>query len=273
MSKAEHWFPLYVGDYLSDTGHLSTSEHGAYLLLLMHQWRHGCVPSDEKQLSKITRQPLHDWRRMSETILAFFAMEEGGAAYVQGRLERERAKADEYAARRTEKARKAATSRWKADAPSNAPSMPVASSEHVPSNAWRCPTQPQPQEDTSLRSVSLSRASRTTHPDFADFWAAYPRKAGKGAAEKAFAAAIAKGATVAEIAAGLNRQAWPADPQFIPHPATWLNQRRWQDDPAAAAPPRQQSERAGKMDWLIRDIQRERDAAEEFPDFAKGLLQ
>lgn len=156
MSKAEHWFPLYVGDYLSDTGHLSTSEHGAYLLLLMHQWRHGCVPADEKQLSKITRQPLHEWRRMAGTILAFFSEGEGGVSYVQGRLERERNKADEHAARRSEKARKAASSRWNSEAKPDARSMLGASPEHVPSNAPRCPTQPQPQEkkeDTSsLRS-------------------------------------------------------------------------------------------------------------------------
>lgn len=270
MSKAEHWFPLYVGDYLADTGHLSTSEHGAYLLLLMHQWRNGCIPNDERQLTKITRTTAREWRAISATVLAFFDCVENG--FQQGRLERVRAEQAEKRQRLSEAGRKAGKASA-AQRSFNDRSTIVNQALVEPSCNQPEPETEPDREDTSLRSVSLSRASRASHPDFADFWAAYPRKVGKGGAEKAFAAAIAKGATVAEIAAGLNRQAWPADPQFIPHPATWLNQRRWLDDPKAAAPARQQSEPAGKMDWLLRDIQAERDAADEFPDFAKGFLQ
>ncbi len=66
------WMPLYVGDYLGDTGHLTTTQHGAYLLLMMHYWRKGELPDDDKQLSKITKLPLKVWIEQRETLQAFF---------------------------------------------------------------------------------------------------------------------------------------------------------------------------------------------------------
>lgn len=66
------WMPLYVGDYLGDTGHLTTTQHGAYLLLLMHYWRKGELPDDDKQLAAITKLPLRLWMDSRETLQAFF---------------------------------------------------------------------------------------------------------------------------------------------------------------------------------------------------------
>lgn len=86
MSDQNAWMPLYVGDYLADTMHLTGPEHGAYLLLLMHAWRNGPLPSDERKLAAIARTDLKAWREMCETILAFFTWTDDGL--VQGRLER-----------------------------------------------------------------------------------------------------------------------------------------------------------------------------------------
>lgn len=71
MSKRA-WMPLYVGDYLGDTGHLTTSQHGAYLLLMMHYWRKGGLPDDDEQLSAITKLPANIWRSYRNIIQAFF---------------------------------------------------------------------------------------------------------------------------------------------------------------------------------------------------------
>lgn len=71
---------------------------------------------------------------------------------------------------------------------------------------------------------------------FEDFWKVYPNKKGKGAARKAFENAIKKGVTSDMLIDAVNRQRcgaqWTKDNgQFIPHPATWLNQERWDDEP------------------------------------------
>src|ERR1700732_4930636 len=66
------WMPLYVGDYLGDTGHLTTAQHGTYLLLMMHYWRKGELPDDDRQLSKITKLPLRTWCEYRPTLQDFF---------------------------------------------------------------------------------------------------------------------------------------------------------------------------------------------------------
>ena len=66
------WMPLYVGDYLGDTGHLTTAQHGAYLLLMMHYWRKGELPDDDRQLSKITKLPLKTWSDYRPVLQQFF---------------------------------------------------------------------------------------------------------------------------------------------------------------------------------------------------------
>lgn len=80
-------------------------------------------------------------------------------------------------------------------------------------------------------------------PDgFAEFWQAYPRKVSKPQAIKAWRKLKPDTQTHTAILAGLERDRrsdqWLRDGgQFIPHPATWLNGRRWEDDTLNAAQP------------------------------------
>lgn len=68
--------------------------------------------------------------------------------------------------------------------------------------------------------------------EFERFWTAYPRRTGKGKARAAFKAAIAE----ASIETMLKTLKWLVQSEqwlegFIPLPATWLNQERWDDEP------------------------------------------
>lgn len=70
MSRA--WMPIYVGDYLSNTRHLTTVEHGAYILLILHYWENGELPPDEKRIKRITGLTNPQWCRSRNTLAAFF---------------------------------------------------------------------------------------------------------------------------------------------------------------------------------------------------------
>ena len=80
--------PLYVGDYLGDTSHLTTTEHGAYLLLLMTLWRNGgSLPNDPQKLARYARCTRGQWDRMSPNIMPFFDMKDDAISH--GRLSAE----------------------------------------------------------------------------------------------------------------------------------------------------------------------------------------
>lgn len=71
------FMPLYTSDYLGDTGHLSTEEHGAYLLLLMHMWnRGGTLPNDAKKLSRVARCSLKKWNSIWPALEDFFTSDD-----------------------------------------------------------------------------------------------------------------------------------------------------------------------------------------------------
>jgi hypothetical protein len=96
--------------------------------------------------------------------------------------------------------------------------------------------EPEPEPFTSKEVNALSDFEiRVFDECFEEFWSWYPRKTGKGAARKAYAKALKKKNHIA-LCHAANRLA--SDPnlpekQFIPHPATWLNEERWDDEPYA----------------------------------------
>ena len=71
--------PLDTDAYLSDTGHLSTTQHGAYMLLLMAIWRSkdGWLPGDDSFLARASRQSLDKWRKMAPVIRALLIAKDG----------------------------------------------------------------------------------------------------------------------------------------------------------------------------------------------------
>lgn len=109
-------------------------------------------------------------------------------------------------------------------------------------------------DGSSSSSSSASAKKRHTgySPEFDAFWSAYPNKVGKDAARKAFAKRKPDDQLLAEMLQALEvhkqSDGWTKDGgRYIPHPTTWLNQGRWQDEgiDEGAGPPGYQSLLAG----------------------------
>lgn len=85
--------------------------------------------------------------------------------------------------------------------------------------------------------LSRSRQKRALSAEqeiwFSQFWSAYWRRIGRGAAETSFARSVTTKQAFDRVMQAIALQApWMAqrDSDKRPYPATWLNQKRWEDD-------------------------------------------
>ena len=215
--KADIWMPLYIGDYLRDTMHLTTEQHGAYLLLIMAAWtRGGVLPADPTALANIARVGPQRWVQVGPAIADFFKAENG--KWVHSRIQLESIKANKTKEKRQEAGKYAAEKRWE----SHTNRIPIASASDTPS--------PSPSPSPSKK----EQRSKISCPiDFEKFWDIYPKKEGKGAAKKAYEKAISAGASPETLLAAVALAKDKSDKWrdgFIPMPTTWLNQERWEDE-------------------------------------------
>jgi hypothetical protein len=146
------------------------------------------------------------------------------------------------------------------DSNSYPPPPPLDSnpSPGVDSNPGGNPTstnQERKKEASLPKNRSLAHLHAET-PSFEAFWQAYPRRVGKGHAVKAYTRALREGADPAAILDAVRHQRFPMDPQFIKHPATWLNAKCWLDEVPESA-----------NDRLLRivGLSRPRDATDQLP--------
>lgn len=164
MSRSDTWMPLYVGDYLRDTGHLTTTEHGAYMLLIMQAWtRGGALPGDEERLRLLSRLDPREWKASRDTLMEFFTLVDG--AYRNKRVDHEIANTASITEQRRAAGKASAEARakqregnGKVNGGGNGSSTTVATAPPANEQQTARPSQPQSQEKSSVADATAEPA-------------------------------------------------------------------------------------------------------------------
>lgn len=222
MAKTDVWMPLYIGDYLSNTGRLTTEQHGAYFLLIMDYWVSGRLPDDDQSLASITRLPIDRWGSIRPALERFFKIQSG--EWIHERIEEEKEKA-EY------------LSRVRAEAGSKGGSKTKANwKQNQGQNDKPCPTpsqSPSPlQSEAPPQSNKKDIVSQATPSRFDDFWALYPVHREKQKSKEIWNRR--KLDDMADTILHDISERQKRDTQwkdgYIPHPTTYLRNSRWEDE-------------------------------------------
>jgi len=146
MSNNDRWMPIYVADYLGDTMHLTTLQHGALFLCLMHYWRTGPLPDNDQALAQIARTDLRTWKREIGAVLRPLFTANGAGRLHQKRMDQELERWAEISSKRRTAGKAGADAKWKQnggnppDKPNgkhmaNATDLPVDNSANAIANA------------------------------------------------------------------------------------------------------------------------------------------
>jgi uncharacterized protein YdaU (DUF1376 family) len=222
---------VYIADYTADVQHLTCEQDGAYWRLLRAMWRSGgSLPNDPAKLARICGLTVARWAKISPDVLELLTIV--GNCVTQTRLRKEIENANEKSAKRSEAGKLGVAAKSLKNNNTH-----QANAEPLLKHSLELEPEPEEIIDTVVsKSLSSPRRSAKSQMDgFDDFWSAYPRKVAKGAAERSYAKALSVIAdpdppSVLRAAAERFAASNP-DPQFTPHPATWLNSRRWEDEP------------------------------------------
>lgn len=218
----QFYFRQFAGD--EHVMALDLDAVGAHILLMCAAGasnRGYKLPSDERMIRNIIRNPSDlDWQRIKCQLLSgAWKISKDGHWWEQRGMRRSIQKRKAFIESQSRKGKAGMEARWKDNH-----GYDSAITQH---------------NSSSSSSTSSSNAVQKIEPQsehFQTFWDAYPRKIGKPPARRAWAKIPGIETNFADVLDGLEhwkRSAQWSDSQFIPYPATFLNQRRWEDREAA----------------------------------------
>jgi len=217
-------FQLYAADFYMDTASWTATQVGAYFRLLLHEWINGPLPDDMVALARIAgvdrKTMIHLW---SSCVGKKFSLNESGA-WENSRLEKTRAKQEEYRKARILGGNMTATKRW-GEKKNNSSAISSAYSSGVALHS---------SSSSSNNNTPLTPRKRGDEydADFLKFWNAYPKKAKKPNACREWRKLGSKRPDVDHLLRCIAKQkAWRQWREgFIPDPERWLKGERWNDE-------------------------------------------
>lgn len=238
------YFPFYADDYLNDHAVMAmdADTEGCYIRLLARSWCNstpGMIPEPlVNEMCGLHRVDQDRWGLVFKQLSAAFDLDSRPGNWVQRRMVAEyrnlteRLKARKRGADMTNAAKELTRSAYAQRAlsvtvsgrrPAEEVEVEVeeSKSKHLLADARR----PRP---------AKRKSDPTEPPGFVRFYSAYPKKVARPPALRAWSRGGCE-AKVDQILAGLDLHlpTW-TEPKFIPYPASFLNQRRWEDKPDGA---------------------------------------
>src|SRR6185295_6362889 len=233
-SEPSPCFLFYVKDWRSSrkVNGMNYAAQGMYFAMLLEQWESGSVPSSPAEVASLLGGTKTEWTRAWPKLSACFVARKRDGRLVNAKLERVRRDRLKFSKRQAESGLRGAQERWKKHG------KPIGS----PSNRHQSPMA---KNGSSASASASASASHGTPPSngapalrerFDAFWAAYPKKTGKGAAWRAWEKLRPNPDLATHMHAARawqrHKDNWLREGgRYIPNPSTWLNQKRWEDEP------------------------------------------
>lgn len=216
------YFRLYPTDYEAKTSHLTILEDGAYSRLLRLCWMTpGCsLPDDEEWIMRRVRARTPEEVEAVKLVLTEYFSREKQRVFNKRILEEYQHSSSRHAA--------ASKNGKKGGRPAKSPKTKEKDESYGLANE---------KLTGKLKKANQNQNQNHNNPqtpkgDFDAFWDLCPRKVGKAAARKSYDKAVktVDPQKIADAMQAFAKSQAGKDPQYIPHPSTWLNAGRWDDD-------------------------------------------